>query len=118
MDKQIVRQVKRIRRHARIRAKIKGTAVCPRLSIFRSNRGMALQLIDDEAGKTLVSAVAKEIKAKKLNKTELSAALGKLLAEKAMVKKISQAVFDKSFYKFHGRIKAAAEAARAGGLKF
>ena len=118
MDKQIVRQVKRIRRHARIRAKIKGTLERPRFSVFRSNRGMALQLIDDEAGKTLVSAVVKEIKAKKLNKTEMAAELGKLLAEKAVAKKIGQVVFDKSFYKFHGRIKAAAEGARAGGLKF
>ena len=118
MDKQIKRQTKRIRRHARIRAKISGTAACPRFSVFRSNRGMFLQLIDDEAGKTLVSAGAKEIKAKKLSKSEMAAELGKLLAEKAVAKKISRAVFDKSFYKFHGRIKAAAEAARAGGLKF
>ena len=118
MNKQIVRQVKRIRRHARIRAKIEGTAECPRLSVFRSNRGMALQLIDDEAGKTLASAVIKEIKDKKLNKTEMATELGKLLASKAVEKKIAKAVFDKSFYKFHGRIKAAAEGARAGGLKF
>jgi large subunit ribosomal protein L18 len=118
MNKQIVRQVKRIRRHARIRAKIEGAAECPRFSVFRSNRGMSLQLIDDAAGKTLVSAVAKEIEDKKLNKTELAAALGKLLAEKAAAKKIEKVVFDKSFYKFHGRVKAAAEGARAAGLKF
>jgi ribosomal protein L18, bacterial type len=118
MNKQIVRQVKRIRRHARIRAKISGTAERPRFSVFRSNKGMALQLINDEAGKTLASAVAKEIKDKKLNKTELAAALGKLLAEKAVAKKIEKVVFDKSFYKFHGRVKAAAEGARAAGLKF
>jgi len=118
MDKQIKRQIKRIRRHARIRAKIMGTKERPRFSVFRSNRGMALQLIDDEAGKTLASAVVKEIKTKKLNKTEMAAALGKLLAEKAMAKKISQVVFDKGFYKFHGRVKAAAEAARAAGLIF
>jgi large subunit ribosomal protein L18 len=118
MNKQIVRQVKRIRRHARIRAKIEGTADCPRFSVFRSNRGMSLQLINDEVGKTLVSAVAKEITDKKLNKTELAAALGTLLAEKAVAKKIEKVVFDKSFYKFHGRVKAAAEGARAAGLKF
>ncbi|MDD4902262.1 MAG: 50S ribosomal protein L18 [Patescibacteria group bacterium] len=118
MNRQIVRQTKRIRRHARIRAKIEGTAECPRFSVFRSNRGMFLQLIDDEAGKTLVSAGVREIKIKKLNKIEMAAELGKLLAKKAVAKKISQVVFDKSFYKFHGRIKAAAEAARAGGLKF
>jgi large subunit ribosomal protein L18 len=118
MDKQIKRQVKRTRRHARIRAKIKGTAECPRFSIFRSNRGMFLQLIDDESGKTLASAGVKEIKAKKLKKSEMASELGKLLATKAVAKKISKIVFDKSFYKFHGRVKAAAEGARAGGLKF
>jgi large subunit ribosomal protein L18 len=118
MNRQIVRQVKRIRRHARIRAKIKGTAECPRFSVFRSNRGMFLQLIDDESGKTLVSAGVKEIKAKKLKKSEMAAELGKLLASKAIAKKIGKVVFDNSFYKFHGRIKAAAEGARAGGLKF
>ncbi|HTW96039.1 MAG TPA: 50S ribosomal protein L18 [Candidatus Methylomirabilis sp.] len=118
MNKQIVRQIKRIRRHARIRAKIIGTAEKPRLSVFRSNRGMFLQLIDDAAGKTLVSASVSESKAKKLNKTELAAELGKLLAKKALAKKISAVVFDKGAYKFHGRVKAAAEGAREGGLKF
>jgi large subunit ribosomal protein L18 len=118
MNKQKARQDRRERRHKRVRAKIKGTAECPRFSVFRSNRGMHLQLIDDSAGKTLVGASVKEIKAKKLNKTQMALELGKLLAGKAAAKKISRVVFDKGHYKFHGRIKSAADGARAGGLKF
>jgi large subunit ribosomal protein L18 len=75
-------------------------------------------LIDDVSGKTLVSAHSSEIKDKKANKTVIANELGKLLATKAIAKKISTVVFDKSFYKFHGRIKAAAEGAREAGLKF
>lgn len=118
MNKQIAKQLIRARRHGRVRAKVSGAAECPRLSVFRSNRGMYLQLIDDVSGKTLANAITKEIKAQKLNKTEMATALGKLLAEKAMAKKISKVVFDKGSYKFHGRVKAAAEGARAAGLKF
>jgi large subunit ribosomal protein L18 len=118
MNKQIARQLTRIRRHNRVRSKVSGTAERPRLSVFRSNRGMFLQLIDDRAGKTLASAAVKEVKDKKLNKTEVALELGKILASKAVAKKIDQAVFDKGAYKFHGRVKAAAEGARAGGLKF
>ncbi len=105
------------RRRGRVRVKISGTALRPRLSVFRSNRGMFLQLIDDTKGKTLVSAHIKEVKEKGA-KTELSLALGKLLAEKAQAKKISEIVFDRSSYKYHGRVKAVAEGAREGGLKF
>lgn len=118
MNKQIVRQLKRARRRGRVRSKVSGAAECPRFSVFRSNRGMYLQLIDDASGKTLANAITKEIKAQKLNKTEMAAALGKLLAEKAIAKKIGKVVFDKGSYKFHGRVKAAAEGARAAGLKF
>jgi large subunit ribosomal protein L18 len=118
MNKQIIKQTRRERRHKRIRAKINGTAECPRFSVFRSNKGMFLQLIDDEEGKTLVSASLKELKDKKLNKTEAAAEMGKILAAKAVEKKISKVVFDKGAYRFHGRVKAAAEGARAGGLKF
>lgn len=118
MNKQIIRQITRKRRHNRVRSKVSGTAECPRFSVFRSNRGMYLQLIDDVNGKTLANAITKEIKAQKLSKTEMAAALGKLLAEKAIAKKISKIVFDKGSYKFHGRVKAAAEGARAAGLKF
>jgi large subunit ribosomal protein L18 len=118
MNKQIHKQLKRERRHKRIRAKISGTADRPRFSVFKSNRGLYLQLIDDLSGQTLVSAHSKEIKKEVLKKTEIATELGKLLAEKASAKKISVVVFDKSSYKYHGRVKAAADGARAGGLKF
>lgn len=118
MNKQVFKQIKRERRHKRIRAKVAGTAEKPRFSVFRSNRGMFLQLIDDLSGKTLVSANVKELKAAKVTKTEAAEELGKLLATKAVAKKIVTAVFDKGPYKFHGRVKAAAEGARAAGLKF
>jgi len=118
MNKQKKIQVGRERRHKRIRAKVVGSIKRPRLSVFRSNRGMYLQLIDDTKGKTLVSAHSREIKKKLEGKTEMAKELGKLLAEKAVAKKIDAAVFDKSFYKFHGRVKAAADGAREGGLKF
>ena len=106
------------RRQARVRAKISGTATRPRLSVFRSNKGMYLQLIDDVAGKTLVSAHVRELKEKKLKKVEASALLGKLLAEKAVALKIKEIVFDRSSYRYHGRVKAVADAAREQGLIF
>ncbi len=118
MNKQKKIQIGRERRHKRIRVKIFGTADRPRLSVFRSNRGMYLQLIDDTKGKTLVSAHSKEINKKVEGKVGLAKELGLLLASKATAKKIGAAVFDKSSYKFHGRVKAAADGAREGGLKF
>lgn len=118
MNKQKEIQIKRDRRHKRVRAKINGSAARPRFSVFRSNSSLFLQLIDDVNGKTLVSAHSREIKKKDANKTVIAKELGKRLAEKAIAKKISAVVFDKSFYKFHGRIKAAAEGAREAGLKF
>jgi large subunit ribosomal protein L18 len=118
MNKQKAKQARKIRRHARIRSKINGTAQKPRLSVFRSNKGMFLQLIDDERGLTLASAKTSAIKKKGTNKSELANLAGKELAEKAVAKKISAVVFDKGPYKFHGRVKAAADGARAGGLKF
>jgi len=126
MDKNKAKNIQQSRRHARVRAKVKGTASRPRLSVYRSNRGMFLQLIDDASGKTLASAGLKEVKAslpagKKgevAGKQAASQELGKLIAKKALDKKIAQAVFDRGSYKYHGRVKAAAEGARAGGLKF
>lgn len=117
MDKNKAKNKQQKRRHVRVRSKIAGTAERPRLSVFRSNRGMFLQLIDDDSGRTLASATFKEIK-KTAGKVGLSQELGKLLAEKAKAKKISRVVFDRSSYKYHGRVKAAAEGARAGGLEF
>lgn len=118
MNKQKEIKIKRERRHKRIRAKINGSSARPRFSVFRSNSSLFLQLIDDVSGKTLVSAHSRDVKNKDANKTVVAKELGKMLAEKAMAKKISAVVFDKSFYKFHGRIKAAAEGAREAGLKF
>jgi len=117
MDKNKEKKQRQARRHGRVRAKVSGTAACPRLSVFRSNRGMFLQLIDDEAGKTLVSATSVEVKAKG-KKVEISKELGKLIAEKAKAKKISAVVFDRGSYKYHGRVQAVAVGAREGGLEF
>ena len=117
MDKNKHKQLKRIRRKGRVRAKISGTDSCPRLSVFKSNRGMYLQLIDDTMGKTIVSAHTRELTGKE-KKEELSNELGKLIAKKAKEKGIEAIVFDRGGYKYHGRVKAAAEGAREGGLKF
>ncbi|NOY35557.1 MAG: 50S ribosomal protein L18 [bacterium] len=108
---------KREVRHRRVRAKISGTAERPRFSVFRSNKRIFLQLIDDSKGATLVSASDLKLK-KKMKKTEVAKEVGKELAELAAKKKIAKAVFDRGGYSFHGRVKAAAEGAREGGLKF
>ena len=117
MDKNKIKQSKRIRRKGRVRVKISGTADCPRLTVFRSNRGIYAQIINDEIGGTIVSVSAKETKSTG-KKVALGLELGKLLAQKAMAKGISQVVFDRNGYKYHGRVKALAEGAREGGLKF
>jgi len=106
----------RLRRKHRIRARVSGTQERPRMSVHRSLRSMYVQLIDDEQGKTLVAASLKEVKEKL---TVVGAQkLGKLIAEKAKKAKIESVVFDRSGYKYHGRVKALADAARDGGLVF
>jgi large subunit ribosomal protein L18 len=117
MNKEILKRDRKVRRQNRIRVKISGTEARPRLTVFRSNRGMFVQLIDDNAGKTLVSAHSREIKDGG-NKSATSLELGKLLAKKAIEKKIVSVVFDKGSYKYHGRVKAVADGAREGGLAF
>lgn len=119
MDAKIKKE-KRERRHKRIRAAIKGTAAKPRLSVFRSNRHMFLQLIDDEKGRSLaqVSDCGKNWNKEKGVKAEKAFSLGKKLAELAKKKMIKKAVFDRGGYKFHGRVKAVADGAREGGLEF
>jgi len=117
MDINKIKQNKWLRRKGRVRAKVKGTAACPRLSVFRSNRGIYAQIINDEVGETLVAAGAGEVKTKD-KKIVICLELGKLLATKAIAKGISRVVFDRNGYKYHGRVKALAEGARAGGLKF
>ncbi len=102
-------------RHKRVRAKVFGIKDKPRLSVFRSNRHVFLQLIDDEKGKTLLSVSDLKTKNKKIISAKET---GKKLAELAKDKKIKKVVFDKGGYKYHGRVKAAAEGAREGGLIF
>lgn len=115
-----IKREKRRRRHRRIRAKIFGTATRPRLCVFRSLKHIYCQLIDDEKGKTLIAASDLELKKtkKKRTKKEKAFGVGKLIAEKALKKKITQVVFDRGGYAYHGRVKALAEGAREGGLQF
>ena len=108
----------RQRRHRRVRGKVGGTAERPRLVISRSNRGIVAQLVDDSSGKTLASATWLQVKSFKGNKTAQAAEVGKLLAQKAKDAKVDGAVFDRGGYLYHGRVKALADAAREGGLKF
>ena len=117
MDKNQASQLRRARRKNKIRAKVNGTIARPRLSVFRSNTSMYLQLVDDVSGKTLASAHSREIKTKG-KKVEISFSLGKLLGEKAIAKNVTEVVFDRGGYRYHGRVKAAADGAREAGLKF
>jgi len=113
------KQKKRHRRHKRIRARVSGTSKVPRLSVFRSAKHIYAQLLNDEKGNTLVSASDLELKKKKrTGKISVALEVGKLIAEKAQKKKIDKVVFDRGGYAYHGRVKALAEGAREGGLKF
>ncbi len=109
----------RIRRHMRVRGKINGTAECPRLDVFRSNSNIYAQLIDDVKGVTLVAASSteKEFGTAKGNKEE-ARKVGQLIAKRAADKNITEVVFDRGGYVYHGRVKELAEGAREGGLKF
>jgi large subunit ribosomal protein L18 len=109
-------QQRRLKRRRRIRGKIRGTAERPRISVFRSNRGIFAQLIDDDAGRTIASVRWTEPELRGLQKTEQAARAGKLLAERAKAAGIERAVFDRGGYKYHGRVKAFAEAVREGGI--
>ncbi len=113
---------KRKLRHARVRGRVQGTAAMPRLSVFRSLKQIYAQLIDDEAGKTLVSVSSQGLKISKENslagKTGLAYETGLALAKVAVKKGIEKVCFDRGGYKYHGRVKAVADGARAGGLKF
>ena len=119
MVKKTDRKMERRRRHIRVRRKISGTAERPRLCVFRSNTNIYVQIIDDVAGNTLVSAstLDKEIKTKHSN-IEAAKELGALIAKKAKAKKIEEVVFDRGGYIYHCVVKELAEAAREGGLKF
>lgn len=119
MVKKTDRKMERTRRHIRVRRKISGTQERPRLCVYRSNTNLYVQIIDDVAGNTIVSAstLDKEIKTKHANK-EAAKELGTLIAKKALDKKIDTVVFDRGGYIYHGVVKELAEAAREGGLKF
>lgn len=109
--------LKKIRRAARTRAKIKGTEDRPRLSVFRSNRFVYAQLIDDDKGVTILAVSTLSAKGKE-PKTEQALKMGESLAEKALAKGIKKAIMDRGSYRYHGRVKAVAEGARKGGLEF
>ena len=119
MISKIDRKATRQRRHLRVRRKISGTAECPRLCVYRSNTNIYVQIIDDVAGNTLVSAstLDKEIKTKHANK-EAAKEVGTLIAKKAIEKNIKKVVFDRGGYIYHGVVKELAEAAREAGLEF
>lgn len=116
---QLTKANRRKRIHMRIRKNIRGTAQRPRLSVFRSNRYIYAQLIDDINGVTLAQASSHEAAVENAgNKTEQSTAVGKLLAERAKSANIENVIFDRGGYLYHGRVKALADGAREGGLKF
>lgn len=117
MNTQSHKRIKRAIRHKRVRSVVSGTAARPRLAVFRSNLHIYGQLIDDEAGKTLVTASSREVKTKH-KKSELALQTGKLLAGKALEKKLKSVSFDRGGFAYHGRIKAFADGAREGGLEF
>jgi large subunit ribosomal protein L18 len=106
----------RVRRHVRVRRKIVGTAERPRLAVYRSNRHIYVQLIDDDAARTLASASDREVKAGGDGKTDVAKAVGELIAERAKATGVERAVFDRGGRLFHGRVAALAEGAREKGL--
>ena len=106
----------RLRRRRRVRAKVRGTAERPRVSVFRSNRGIFAQLIDDDAGRTLAAVNWTEADLRELGPTEQAHKVGELLAQRAQAAGVTVVVFDRGGYQYHGRVKALAEGAREGGL--
>ena len=112
------RPAKRLRRRRRVRAKVAGTAECPRISVFRSNRGVFAQLIDDAGGTTLAAVNWTEADLRSLPRMDQAKRAGELLAERAKAAGVETAVFDRGGYRYHGRVRALAEGAREGGLIF
>ena len=108
----------RLRRRRRVRAKVRGTAERPRLSVFRSNRGIGAQLIDDVQGHTVAAVNWTEGDLKSLGRMDQAKRAGELLAERAKQAGVETCVFDRGGYRYHGRVRALAEGAREGGLKF
>src|SRR5437764_771490 len=114
----MTKPAKRLKRRRRVRAKVHGSAERPRISVFRSNRGMFVQLIDDESGRTIAAASWVEPELRSLKPMEQAQRAGTLLAERAKAAGVQSAVFDRGGYKYHGRVKALADGAREGGLAF
>jgi large subunit ribosomal protein L18 len=108
----------RARRALRVRSQVRGTPDRPRLSVFRSNKAIWAQIIDDRHGRTLVSAATVHVAEKGLSKTDQAAKVGQLLAERAKAAGVERVVFDRGPYLYHGRVKALADGARQGGLDF
>jgi large subunit ribosomal protein L18 len=118
MLKKVSKNEERIRRHKRVRTKVSGTAERPRLCVFRSNANIAVQVIDDVKGVTLVSASSVEMKLANGGNVEAAKAVGAEVAARALKANISSVVFDRGGYLYHGRVKALAESAREAGLNF
>ena len=114
----VSKPTKRLKRRRRVRAKVRGTAERPRISVFRSNRGIFAQLIDDENGRTLTAVNWTEADLRDLKPMEQATKAGQLLAQRAKEAGVETVVFDRGGYQYHGRVKALAEGAREGGLNF
>ena len=112
------KEARRLQRRRRVRAKVRGTAQRPRISVFRSNRGVFAQLVDDDAGRTLASVSWTEPELRSLSPLEQSQRAGALLAQRAREAGVERAVFDRGGYLYHGRVRALADGAREGGLQF
>jgi len=118
MANKLSRNETRQKRHARVRAKVSGTSECPRLNVFRSNKHIVAQIIDDVTGTTLVSASSVELKLDNGGNVEAAQKVGKEVADRAKAKNINKVVFDRGGWIYHGRVKALADAAREAGLEF
>lgn len=117
MLKKVIKKVKRFERKRRIRAKIVGTASCPRISVFRSLRSLSVQAIDDATGKTLAHAKLADLGKSPKHTVESAGKVGTILADMLSAKGVKVAVFDRSGYRYHGKVKAVAEALRQGGIQ-
>jgi large subunit ribosomal protein L18 len=114
----VTKEARRLKRRHRVRAKVRGTAARPRVSVFRSNRGVFAQLVDDDAGRTLAAVSWTEPELRSLSALEQAQRAGALLAQRARGAGVERAVFDRGGYRYHGRVKALADGAREGGLEF
>jgi large subunit ribosomal protein L18 len=112
----LTKETRRLKRRRRVRAKISGTATRPRISVFRSNRGISAQVIDDSSGQTLAAVAWFEPELRELGKAQAATRAGQLLAERAKAAGVSDAVFDRGGYRYHGHVRALAESTRESGL--